>query len=156
VEFDGRISPVEQVSLHFKTSGYVKQIHAKQGDRVQAGDLLAELETADLPNQIAQAEAALSSAQLALSNAERAREQELALAKLNLSVAQTKLKQAEDANAYAITQAGLSLELAREHVASAQALQATYAAEVVRARIGLEQAKDQVERAQIEYQKSVQ
>ena len=156
VEFDGRISPVEQVSLHFKTSGYVKQIHAKQGDRVQAGDLLAELETADLPNQIAQAEAALSSAQLALSNAERAREQELALAKLNLSVAQTKLKQAEDANAYAITQAGLSLELAREHLASAQALQATYAAEVVRARIGLEQAKDQVERAQIEYQKSVQ
>ena len=184
LEFDGRITPVEEVPLYFKTPGYVKQVHVKQGDRVSAGDLLAELETDDLLNQIAQAEVALDSAQLLLSEAERTVEQQIARAELNLKVAQAGLTQAEDANTYAITQAELTLALAQEQLsrltliedanahALAQAelslllaqeqltrthsLQATYTAGIVRARVGVEQTEDQVAQAEIEHKEALE
>jgi multidrug efflux pump subunit AcrA (membrane-fusion protein) len=152
LEFNGRISPVEEVPLYFKTPGYVKQAYVKQGDRVKAGDLLAELEMDDLLNQIAQAEVALNSAQLLLSEAEKYLEQEIALAELNLAAAQARLTQAEDASIYAITRTELSLVLAQEELARTKDLQATYTAGVVRARVGLEQAEEAVKRAEIEYQ----
>lgn len=183
LEFTGRISPVEQMSLYFRDSGYVKQVYVKQGDRVKAGDLLAELETDDLLNQIAQAEVALNSAQLLLSEAEKSLERQIASAELDVAVAQTTLTLAQDANAYAIIQAELSLMLAREqlnrltltgdanaHVitqadlslvlaweqlARTHSLQATYTADMVRARVGLEQAKDRVARAEIEYREAL-
>jgi multidrug efflux pump subunit AcrA (membrane-fusion protein) len=153
--FDGRVSPVEETLLYFKSLGYVKQVHVKQGEMVEAGDLLAELETDDLLNQIAQAEVALSSAQLLLSEAEKYQAQKVALAELDLKVAQTRLAQAEPANAYAITQAELALALAQEQLARAKSLQATYAAGVVRARVGLERAQEAVKRAEIEYQEAL-
>jgi len=130
LEFTGRISPVEEVPLHFKTSGYVKRVLVQPGDQVKAGDLLAELEIDGLQNQVASAE-------------------------LNLAVAQARLTQAEEANAYAITQAEISLEMTQEQLARAKSLQATYTAGIVRARVGLEQAKDQVERAEAEYQEAL-
>jgi multidrug efflux pump subunit AcrA (membrane-fusion protein) len=34
---------VEEVSLHFKVSGYVKRILVERGNQVKTGDLLAEL-----------------------------------------------------------------------------------------------------------------
>ena len=41
LEFTGRIAPIEEVPLYFKTGGYVKQVFVQPGDQVQAGDLLA-------------------------------------------------------------------------------------------------------------------
>jgi multidrug efflux pump subunit AcrA (membrane-fusion protein) len=155
LEFDGRIAPVEEVPLYFKTLGYVKQVHVRQGDRVKAGALLAELETDDLLNQIAQAEVALNAAQLLVSEAEKALEHEIALAELGLEIVETQLTQAEDANAYAITQAELALTLAQEQSSRTQALRASYDAGVVRARVALEQAQEAVQRAEIEYQEAV-
>ena len=150
LEFDGRVSPLEETPLYFKTLGYVKQVHVKQGDWVETGDLLAELETDDLLIQIAQGKVALNSAQLLLSEAEKYAEQEIALAELDVSVAQTILAQAEPANAYAISQSELALVLAQEQLSRTKTLQATYTANVVRARVGLEQAGAAVERAEIE------
>jgi HlyD family secretion protein len=155
LEFDGWVSPVEETPLYFRSLGYVKQVHVKQGEMVEAGDLLAELETDDLLNQIAQAEVALSSAQLLLSAAEKNLAQEVALAELDLKVAQTRLAQAEPANAYAITQAELALALAQEQLARTESLQATYAAGVVRAHVGLEQTQEAVKRAEIEYREAL-
>jgi HlyD family secretion protein len=154
--FDGQIAPLEEMPLYFRTPGYVKQVHVEQGDAVQAGDLLAELETDDLLNQIAQAELNLSSAQLLLSEAEASLQQEIALAELGLSLAETRLGQAKDANAYAVAQSELSLELAQEQLARTQALQAAYTASIVRTRVGIAQAEDQVARAEIEVQKSLE
>jgi len=154
LESDGRISPLEETSLYFKTLGYVKQVHVKQGDWVEAGDLLAELETDDLLIQIAQAEVALNSAQLLLSEAEKSLEQEIDMGELNLQVAQITLDQAEPANAYAITQAELTLVLAQEQLSRTKTLQATYTAGVVSAGVGLEQAEDAVERADTEHQEA--
>ena len=183
LEFEGQISPVEQVQLYFRAPGYVKKVYVKPGDQVRAGDLLAELETEDLLNEIAQAETSLESAQLLLSEAEKSLEKQTTLAELNLAAAQAKLTQAKEANAYAITQADLSLSLAQEQLvrltqteqantyAIAQArlslslareqltrilsLQTTYTAGIVRARVGLEQAEDQVARAETEYKEAL-
>jgi multidrug efflux pump subunit AcrA (membrane-fusion protein) len=127
LEFTGCISPVEEVPLYFKTGGYVKQVLVQPGDWVEAGDLLAELEIEDLKGTSAE---------------------------LNLALAQARLTQAEEANAYAIVQAEMSLEKAQQQLARTRALGAIYAADIVRARVGLEEAGDQVARAQIEYQEA--
>lgn len=152
--FSGRVSPLEQIPLYFKTLGYVEQVYAEQGDQVKAGDLLAELEADDLHNQIAQAEVALDSAQLLLSTAQKSLQQEIAVAELDLVVAQARLTQAEEDNVAAIAQAELSLALAWEELARIKA-QATYAADIVSARVGLERAADVVKRAEIAYKEAL-
>jgi multidrug efflux pump subunit AcrA (membrane-fusion protein) len=155
LEFNGRISPVEERPLYFETSGYVKQVFVQQGDQVRSGDLLAELEVDDLLKQIDQAEVSLNSAQLLRSEAEKALTQQSARAELELAIAEATLTQAQDANAYTITQAELSLELAREQLTRAKGLKATYSAAVVTARTGLESSEDAVKRAEIEYREAL-
>lgn len=59
----GNIEARQAVDLAFGQSGTVAAVHVAVGDRVQAGDVLAELDTADLELQ-------LRSAQVALKNAE--------------------------------------------------------------------------------------
>lgn len=131
LEFVGRASPVGEVPLHFTTSGYVKRVLVQPGDRVRAGDLLAELEANGLQNQIA-------------------------LAELNLAVAEARLTEAEEVNAYAITQAEISLEMAQEQLARTKSLRATFTASVVRSRVSLEQAEDQAARAEAKYQEALE
>jgi multidrug resistance efflux pump len=153
----------------------------ERGDRVQAGDLLAELEIDDLLKQMAQAEVTLNSAQLRLDEAEKALERQIAQAKLDLAAAQAQLAQAENdhadaiaqaeldlaaaqarltqaqnANADAVAQAEIALTVAQEQLASLRAQRAGYTADVVTARIGLAQAEDAVDRAEIEYQKALE
>jgi membrane fusion protein, macrolide-specific efflux system len=44
ISFTGRITPVTQQSLFFKTDGRVRTIYVKEGDNVKKGDVLADLE----------------------------------------------------------------------------------------------------------------
>jgi multidrug efflux pump subunit AcrA (membrane-fusion protein) len=155
-DFSGRISPIEEIPLYFRASGYVQEVHVKQGEWVHAGDLLAKLEASDLLNQIAQAEVNLDSAQRLLSKAEESLEQEIDLADLDLSIAKAKLSQAKDTNVHAIKQAELALQSAQEDQGRTLALQATINEKIVSARVTLAQATDEVERAQIEYQKALE
>ncbi len=134
LEFTGRISPVNEVPLYFKTAGFVRQVLVEPGDQVKVGDLLAELD----------AGVEVESPQ-----------NQIALTELNLAVAQASLAQAEQAQAYAISQAEMALALAQEQLAVTRALRATSTAGSVNARVGLEQAEDQLARAEIEYQKAL-
>lgn len=59
LDFTGRVAPVVEEELFFRTAGYVDVVNVKRNDWVEAGDILAELEITDLKNQLAQAEAAL-------------------------------------------------------------------------------------------------
>lgn len=86
VEFTGRIAPVVEEELFFRTSGYVEAIHVQKGDPVKAGSILAELEATDLKNQLAQAEASLKAAQ-------SKNDQQIAEAKANLRAAELRLAQ---------------------------------------------------------------
>jgi multidrug resistance efflux pump len=135
IEFTGRISPVEDIPLYFKTAGYVKDVFVKTGDRVKAGDLLAGLEI----------ESGVDSLQDTISAAE-----------LNLALAEARLTQAEEDNAYAITQAEMALALAQEELSRTKSLRTTYTTGTATARVATERAQDQVKRAEAEYRTLLQ
>jgi len=156
LELNGRISPVVETQLSFAMAGYVKQVYVGARDQVHAGDVLAELETGDLPGQIAQAEINLELANQALEDADEKRAQAIALAELDLAMAQARLQSAKDANAYAVAAARLVLQSAQEKLASLQALAATYTAAVTSAQVALARAQEAQGRAQTEYNESLE
>ena len=116
LEFTGRIVPVAEVPLFFKTAGYVKEVHAQQGDQVKAGDLLAELETDELQEQIA-------------------------LTDLDVEIAQASLNQAEEANEYALAQAEMALEVVQTQLSAAEQLLNGRISAAAAAQVTLEQAE---------------
>lgn len=114
LEFTGRISPVSEEELIFRTSGYVDEVYVERDDWVKAGDLLAELEVTDLKNQLLQAEAGLQST--ISSNEQQIAEAQASLrtAELNLAIAQ-----ASDPSPQVVS-AEVALERARMSLADAQ------------------------------------
>lgn len=70
----GEIVPARWANLSFETSGVIQDVLVKEGDRVQAGDVLVRLATARLELAVSQAEVALqgAQAQLALEQAQPA------------------------------------------------------------------------------------
>ncbi|EIG61871.1 efflux RND transporter periplasmic adaptor subunit [Bradyrhizobium sp. WSM1253] len=67
--FTGRIEAEDEVAVAFRISGRLRASHAKLGDRVEAGQLLAQLESQNELSTLRQAKAALSAAQGQLTQA---------------------------------------------------------------------------------------
>ena len=86
VQFTGRIAPVVEEELFFRTAGYVEVVYVERDDWVQAGDILAELETTDLQNALAQARAELEAAELTTAR-------QLAETQASLTIAELRLEQ---------------------------------------------------------------
>jgi len=59
---DGQITPLEQATLSFQQSGPVLAMYVNIGDRVHAGQLLAQIDPSTLRAELAQAEAAAAQA----------------------------------------------------------------------------------------------
>jgi len=67
ISFTGRITPVVQQSLFFKTDGRVRTVYVKEGDSVKKGDVLADLEVmSSLSRQQALGQLAIQRAQIQL------------------------------------------------------------------------------------------
>jgi len=149
LQFSGRIAPVREEELFFKTNGYVQSVYVGRNDDVQEGDLLAELEVTDLKNQITQQEAELQAVKMDqernLSNANNSvRAAELRLAKLQASQDESSLLNAQ-----------INVDRARQRLADAQdeynksldrnwerpEVREAYAKAVADAQIGVEQAE---------------
>ena len=109
-----------ELVLSFSTSGKLLDVYVEPGDVVAAGDLLAELDTAELDRQLVTAQTNLTSAQIQLANAEQDLEDNLAQAQLNLDRIQVQLNQnyAGDSEAGTIS-ASISLSRAQQRVADA-------------------------------------
>jgi membrane fusion protein, multidrug efflux system len=60
LELPGTIEPLRDTSVYARISGYVRAWHVDIGDSVKEGQLLVELETPELDQQLKQAQAALS------------------------------------------------------------------------------------------------
>jgi multidrug resistance efflux pump len=129
LEFGGYVVPREETTLYFASSGYVKQVYVKQGDVVQTGDLLAELETGDLHHQIAEAE-------------------------LDLRLAQENVAAATDALRDDVARAELSVQLAQERLAQVGALEVTYTAAVTRTAVAVQRGRDAVGAAEAQYREA--
>jgi RND family efflux transporter MFP subunit len=61
----GNIQPVTEAPLLARSTGYIKERFVDIGDRVKAGQLLAEIEAPELDQQVEQAQASLKQAQAA-------------------------------------------------------------------------------------------
>ncbi len=108
LEFTGRVGPVKQQDLFFRTDGFVRNVNVERNAQVKTGDLLADLEIGDLENQLAEA-------QLKLKEAERTSNTALADAESELQTARLQLqkKLAEDVNATVVTKQ-MALENAQD------------------------------------------
>ncbi|MBE2223683.1 MAG: HlyD family efflux transporter periplasmic adaptor subunit [Anaerolineae bacterium] len=109
-----------ELVLSFSTSGELLDVYVQPGDVVAAGDLLAELDTAELDRQLLTAQTNLTSAQIQLANAEQDLEDNLAQAQLNLERIQVQLNQNYAGGTEAgLISASISLSRAQQRVADA-------------------------------------
>lgn len=58
----GTVEPIREAALYPRANGYVRRFHADIGARVRAGQLLAEIETPEVDQELAQARASLGQA----------------------------------------------------------------------------------------------
>jgi len=63
VSFPGSITPITEAYIYARAAGYLKRRYVDIGDRVSAGQLLADIDAPDLDEQVTQAQASLSQAE---------------------------------------------------------------------------------------------
>jgi len=159
VVFTGRVSPVVEEELFFRTNGRVKGIYVQRDDIVEAGTLLAELENDDLLRQLAQAQIDLETTENNLQEAIEQQQYAADRASINLQITQLIFQKmlggSEDDPDLAIARA--NLQKAEAAVRAAQAAYDRRAAspgvEGSPEALALEQATINLEIAQANYAK---
>lgn len=73
--FPGSVTPITEAYIYARASGYLKRRYVDIGDRVRAGQLLAEIDAPDLDQEVIQAQAMLSQSEGQLGQAEAALQQ---------------------------------------------------------------------------------
>lgn len=119
----GVVVPSRWATLSFRTGGVVEEVLVGEGDQVQEGQLLVQLDDSDLQAVVARAQAALAAAEATLSQVEApARPEELAMAQAGLAAAQAQLaKLRSGAGAEEVTAARGAMETAALALQQAQA-----------------------------------
>ncbi len=115
----GTFRPYQEVDVHAKVAGYIRQIFVDVGDKVKEGQVLAVLEVPELRAQILGAEATIEHSQNAILRARS----EIALAESAHSAAHfayTRLKQASEAQEGLIAEQELEEAEAKDKEAEAQ------------------------------------
>jgi HlyD family secretion protein len=88
----GSLSPVQQVELAFELSAPVIEVLVTEGQRVQAGDVLARLESVDAESVLRNAEISLAQARAAYANlTQPPRDVDVAVAQAQVTVANASL-----------------------------------------------------------------
>lgn len=131
VSASGRIQPEAQVDLSFDVPGEVAEVAVELGDPVEAGQLLAQMETTELERAVTQAELNLRQAQLRLERLEEPPDE-------------AEIRRAE----HAVDQAAASLEVAqinRRTVLSSTLLNET-----------LDDARSEYEDAKADYEENLE
>ena len=128
VSATGEVVPAEYTTLSFPIAGQVIKLTVEEGQIVQAGDAIAELDTSVLDTDVAEAEAAL---RVARTNLERTkagpREEEIEQAQSDLAAANARVAEAVASRDLA-SQGATETEIAR---AQADVINARLAAEGV-------------------------
>jgi len=122
VSATGSLKPLNQVDVGAEISGRIVALHADYNDHVTKGEVLAELDTAELKAHALQSEAALANAQATLVETRAKRDRILALrrsgtsSKEDLDIAQAAFDRAQAA----ITQASAQHDADETNLARAQ------------------------------------
>ncbi len=132
----GTMQPVNQATVKAKVSGDVRQITVREGDSVQAGQMLVRVDTADLDARVLERQGQLQSARAQLGMAEKTNamnqkllkqnfisqnasdnaESSYEVAKGNLQAAEAQLRVAQNALRDSVATAPLSGIVAKRHV----------------------------------------
>lgn len=133
----GNVLPHRWATLSFQSGGQISWL-AEEGAEAQAGDVLAQLETADLENALSEAKAALSvvEAQLARTKA-GATPAQIAGAEASVAAAEANLAAAQGALAVAQTGAQPTIDAAEAALDQAKGAQAAAVADLSRAQAEL-------------------
>ncbi len=92
----GKVRASQDVALAFERGGVVSRVTVAVGDKVAAGQIVAELGAADVAAQLAQAQAALAAAQARLDAVKRgSRPEELGIQAARVDAARTALAEAQ-------------------------------------------------------------
>ncbi|MEG3834587.1 MULTISPECIES: efflux RND transporter periplasmic adaptor subunit [unclassified Microcoleus] len=92
----GTVQPVQRVNLSPKGSGRIAELFVEQGDKVEAGQIVARMESRDVEAQLAQAKAREASARARLAKIEAGnRSEDIASARARLEQAEASLAQAQ-------------------------------------------------------------
>lgn len=89
--FNGRISPMVEEELFFRSNGRVRAIFSERNDMVKAGDIIAELEIDDLERQLESARLSLERAQSRLDSAQNDLDFAKRQSEINLEIARLRL-----------------------------------------------------------------
>ncbi len=117
----GTFASANQASLAFQMAGRVKTISVKESDAVHAGDLLVSLDTTTLDLQVAQAQAALDTAQARLDQLKNPSSSDVAAAQAQVAAAQAALAQLKMPTANDLLMAKADLNMAQATLNQAQA-----------------------------------
>ncbi|MEG4859936.1 efflux RND transporter periplasmic adaptor subunit [Microcoleus sp. K1-B6] len=92
----GTVQPVQRVNLSPKGSGRIAELFVEQGDKVEAGQIVARMESRDVEAQLAQAQAREASVRAKLAKIEAGnRSEDIASARARLEQAEASLAQAQ-------------------------------------------------------------
>jgi RND family efflux transporter MFP subunit len=115
----GEFRPYQEVDVHAKVAGFIRQIYVDVGDKVKGGQVIADLEVPELNAQVKGAEADIRRSQDAIrraqSDVERANSSHTAY-----HAAYTRLKQASEARPGLIAEQELDDSLAKDKESEAQ------------------------------------
>lgn len=145
----GNIIPFQTANLSPKTAGRVARLFVEQGDRVQQGQKIAQMENAEVQAAYAQAQANVQQAQANLNKGKNGtRAEEIAQAQARLTQAQANLNKAKNGNrpeetaqvGAKLAQTQANLNLARS-TAPQQIEQATAQVSAATAKLKLAQAQ---------------
>lgn len=77
ITVSGIVEPIRTVGVNSRLSGALLSVEVEEGDRVEAGDVLARVDDREIAAQLASAEAAFDVARAAYERAERLHEQQI-------------------------------------------------------------------------------
>ena len=141
VSAEGKIVPARDATLAFRMAGRVEKISVKEGEAVKEGDVLIQLESADVRAGVAQAQAAVAQAEAAVALAQAQLDQITAGPRLEeIAAAEAQAKAASNAVGQAVAQ--------RDQVAKGATDDAIAAAEaqLAQAQVQRKEAEDAYQR----------
>ncbi len=159
----GTIAPVQTVNLSPKTSGRIAELLVEQGDRVQAGQAIARMESSELQAQRAQAVANLQEAQQRLAQLQagtrveevRQAESEVARARGEIDRVRGQVADAQSLLEFSRSQTRRQQELAGQGAISTNSLE-EFLRKEQNAKQTLNQAQAQLSQSQAQYNQTVQ
>lgn len=123
VTIPGNLRPWQEVSIFARTTGYLKKYYVDISEQVKAGDLMADIDTPEVDQQLGQAQAALLQAKAAVNKASTDRDLAKVTQKRFVSLKETHSVSLQDLDEKqaALDAAEASLESAKANVAAAEA-----------------------------------